>query len=84
MCKTQWVKETSDTLSKTGNNKALSSQFDVSTIIMERIWDKIGNRWDIQGVEFSKMHKHSMEYINYLHLWESIIVAPREKVGMTC
>lgn len=84
MCKTQWVKETSDTLSNTGNNKALSSQFDVSTIIMERIWDKIGNRWDIQGVEFSKMHKHSMEYINYLHLWESIIVAPREKVGMTC
>jgi hypothetical protein len=62
------VKETSDTLSETGNNKALSSQFDVSTMIMERIWDKIGNRWDIQDLEFRKMHKHSMEYINYLHL----------------
>jgi hypothetical protein len=62
------VKETSDNLSKTGNNEALSSQFDVSTIIMERIWDKIGNRWDIQDLEFSKMHQHSMQYIKYLHL----------------
>jgi hypothetical protein len=41
------VKETSDTLSKTRNNKALSSLFDASTVIMERTWDKIGNRWDI-------------------------------------
>jgi hypothetical protein len=45
---------------------------------------KLATDGTFQDLEFSKMHKNSMEYINYLPLWESIIIAPREKVGMTC